>query len=391
MTWDQGTTSLIPQVYTAAADETRWPSVLERLADEFRGGVTGFMYRTGAAGHTRGARFVRLDPALVDALRTDYATLNPWARLSQPLYRPGFIYTPDRELPLPKLRRTAFYEGILRPAGVVYCFGACVFRRGDDVLSFTVVRSPAMGPYEENELARVRAILPHLSCAAQVNERLARLERTRTTLADGLEHLRDGVLVLDRRGRVVWANRAARGIAAQQDGFALTSDGVAASRSTERARLRVLLDDAVRTGEGKGVGAGGAMTMSRPSLKRPFRVLVAPLPLTLDGNGASGLATVFISDPEARLETSHEIIRRLYGLTAREASVASAFAAHANLEQVSSELGISRETVRWHLRQLYRKTGTHRQAALLGRLVEGSSRVKLQTAPAADVRSGLRH
>jgi DNA-binding CsgD family transcriptional regulator len=113
--------------------------------------------------------------------------------------------------------------------------------------------------------------------------------------------------------------------------------------------------------------------------------------LALDGNGASGLATVFISDPEARLETSHEIIRRLYGLTAREASVASAFAAHANLEQVSSELGISRETVRWHLRQLYRKTGTHRQAALLGRLAEGSSRVKLQTAPAADVRPGLRH
>jgi DNA-binding CsgD family transcriptional regulator len=174
---------------------------------------------------------------------------------------------------------------------------------------------------------------------------------------------------------VVWANRAARAIAAQGDGLALTSDGVVASASAERLRLRALLDEVVRTGAGHGTSSGRAMTITRPSLKRPFVVLVAPLPLALEGNRPSGLATVFITDPEARIETVDEIARRLYGLTTAEARVARVFAASSSLERVSEELKIGRETARWHLRQLYRKTGTHRQAALIGRLLEGAARL----------------
>lgn len=375
MSSEQRLTPLIQQVYTAAADETRWPSTLEALADEFRGGVTGFLFRTGVEGDVRSARLVRVDPALAEAMRTDYATLNPWTRLSQPLYRPGFVYAPDRVLPLAKLRRTAFYDGILRPAGVVYCFGACVFRRDNEVLSFTVVRSPARGPFEESELARVRAMLPHLNCAVEVNERLFQLQRQHGLLADGLEHLRHGVLVVDARGRVVWANRAARAIAAQRDGLALTKDGVTASALADRLRLRTLLDEVLRTGAGDGTRAGRAMTITRPSLKRPFVVLVAPLPLALEGDRPTGLATVFITDPEAQPETAEEVARRLYGLTAAEARVARVFAATGRLERVSEELKIGRETTRWYLRQLYRKTGTHRQAALIRRLLDGTSRL----------------
>jgi DNA-binding CsgD family transcriptional regulator len=367
--------SLIREVYTAAADETRWTTVLERLADEYRGGVAGFQYRTGTEGKVRAARFVRLDPVLQEATRTHFATRNPWTRLSQPLYHTGYVYTPERTLPLSALQRTEFYDGILRPAGVVHCFGACVFKRGDDVLSFTVVRSKTRGPYEDSELEPVRAILPHIGRVVQINERLSDLQRTRASLIDGLDSLRHGVIVVNRSGRVVFANRAARAIVALRDGLSIDADGLIASARDDRLKLRALLDDAVRTAIGDGMGAGGAMMVSRPSMKRPFRVVVAPLTLVPDHAPSPGMATAFISDPDIGVETIEEVTRRLYGLTAAEARAASVFASSEGLDEAADTLHVSRETMRWHLRHIYRKTGTHRQAALLKRLVDGPARV----------------
>jgi DNA-binding CsgD family transcriptional regulator len=95
---------------------------------------------------------------------------------------------------------------------------------------------------------------------------------------------------------------------------------------------------------------------------------------------------VFISDPETHAETLDEFARRLYGLTHTEARVANAFAASGSLEQVGEHLGLTRETVRWHLRHLYRKTGTHRQAALLTRLSDASSRFALRASGAVESR-----
>jgi DNA-binding CsgD family transcriptional regulator len=367
--------SMIRAVYGAAADETRWPSVLERLADAYSGAIAGFQYRTGAEGMVRSARLVRLDPAIARSLATDFATRNPWTRLSQPLYRPGFVYTPDRELPWSALQRTEFYNHILKPAGVAHCFGACVLKTGNNVLSFTVVRSRRRGPYEEQELQRVRTILPHLRRAIQVNERLSRLERTRASLGAGLDGLRHGVFVIDRAGRVVFANRAARALVALNDGLTIADDGLVASGRDDRLRLRKLLAGAVRTAAGEGFEAGGAMTVTRPSMKRSFCLLVAPSKIAVDGSDRGGMATVFVSDPETRIETIEDVARRTFGLTEAEARVARAFASSVSLDQAAETLGITRETLRWHLRQLYRKTDTHRQTALLRRLAAGPARL----------------
>jgi len=371
--------SLIRHVYGAAADETQWPSVLEHLADEYHGGVAGLQYRTGLDGQVSSSKFVRFDPALQRTYSTYFSTRNPWTRISQPLFQPGFVYTPESMLPLSQLERTEFYDGILRPAGVVHCFGACVFRRGDDVLSFTVVRSRRNGPYDADELNTVRPILPHLRRAVEVNERLAGLARTRASVADGLDCLQHGVVVVNRRGQVVFANRTARAIVALHDGLTIAADGLIPASREERLRLRALLDESVRTTAGDGFSGGGAMAVARPSMKRPFLLLVAPLKLPLEHEAASGMSTVFISDPEAQVESIDELVRRLYGLTTMEARVANAFAASGSLDQTAERLRLSRETVRWHLRHIYRKTGTNRQAALLKRLIQCSSRLTLDS------------
>ena len=378
MTSHERKLSLIRRVYTAAVDESQWSAVLESLADEYGGGVAGFNHRIGREGHIRSVRFVRVDPELTKALLTYYSARNPWTRLTQPMFRTGQIIAMDALLPLSDLRRTEYYDGVLKRLGVQHCFGACLFRRGDDVVTFTSVRSATDGPYQPHELEHVRAMVPHLQRAVQVNTRFERLRRTHAALADGLEQLRHGVVIVDRSGHVLFANRTARAIVAQRDGLTIAADGLTASGREDRLALTNLIDDAVRTSQGAGVGAGGAMNLGRPSMKRPFHVLVAPLPLSPDPTSVSGLATVFISDPEARSETTEAIARRLYGLSPAESRVAQAFAATGRLERVADDLCISRETARWHLKRIYRKMGTDRQSALVRRLTDGPFRLSAE-------------
>jgi DNA-binding CsgD family transcriptional regulator/PAS domain-containing protein len=348
----------------------------------YRGSVAGLQYRAGSEGRVSRARFVRLDPAIQEAMCAYYSGRNPWVRRTQHLLTPGVVVATPHILPLAELRRTAYHSGVLRPAGVVHGFGGCVLRRGDDLLTFTVVRSAAAEPFESAELERVRAVLPHLRRAVQVNERLSDLQRTHAALLDGLDQLRDGVVIIDGSGHVTYANRTARAIVARRDGLAIAADGLTAATHADRIKLRGLIDGAVRSAAGDGDGSGGTMLVARPSMKRPFPVVVAPFRLVPDRAAALGLATIFISDPDAHVETADDMDRRLYGLTPTESRVAHALAQTGNLAEAANHLRINRETARWHLKRIYRKTGTDRQPALI-RQITASTRLRLDVAAAA--------
>jgi DNA-binding NarL/FixJ family response regulator len=78
-----------------------------------------------------------------------------------------------------------------------------------------------------------------------------------------------------------------------------------------------------------------------------------------------------ISDRAARARSVKVSGRRLgrYGLTAAETRLASMLMEGLALEQIATRLGVSRNTLRSQLRQIFRKTGTRRQAELVSRLL----------------------
>lgn len=57
-------------------------------------------------------------------------------------------------------------------------------------------------------------------------------------------------------------------------------------------------------------------------------------------------------------------ILALFGLTASEAAVAAAVGAGQSLEDIAAARGVSVQTVRTQLKQIFAKTGTNRQSAL---------------------------
>ncbi|MCZ6523371.1 MAG: helix-turn-helix transcriptional regulator [Alphaproteobacteria bacterium] len=188
---------------------------------------------------------------------------------------------------------------------------------------------------------------------------------------DALDCLLIGVIFVDRRSGVMAMNRVADEIVAEADGLVVVRDILGAASAPQTSALRTLIGEAARPGSGNGRVAGGAMALTRPSMKRPLSVLVAPLPTNGFDLGVAPPATVFVSDPERRLQPAADVVSGLYGLTGAEARLAVGVASGLSLREVAAESEVSINTARSTLKAIFKKTETNRQGELVKLLLTG--------------------
>lgn len=175
-----------------------------------------------------------------------------------------------------------------------------------------------------------------------------------------------GVIFLGRDGRVLFANRAASEIAAAGDGVVLSGEGLSLLRGTDDTMLRRLLGEALLYES----YSTGVMWAERPSGKRPFSILVAPL--SRDNSLMTAVQPaicVVVTDPERQPSPPEDRLRRLFGLTPSEARLAARLALGEALHDAAASLGIAYSTARTQLSVIFRKTSTSRQAELVRLLI----------------------
>jgi DNA-binding CsgD family transcriptional regulator len=174
-----------------------------------------------------------------------------------------------------------------------------------------------------------------------------------------LDLLRDAVLVVGRDARLLGMNRAAHVLLREGDGLLLSARGVVASSPAATLPLLRSVERAAR---------GEVAKLRVPRVGRaPLVLRIEPHP---GAAGVAAVAVVFASDPEAHGLGGAALGER-YGLTRTEAVVARRLAAGTDLEHIAGELRISLNTVRGHLKQIFAKTCTHRQAELVSTLLAG--------------------
>ena len=75
-------------------------------------------------------------------------------------------------------------------------------------------------------------------------------------------------------------------------------------------------------------------------------------------------AAVLVSDPDTAGAARHDLLRRLYQLTHKEAQLALKIAEGEGLEAAARNAGITYETARSYLKNIFAKLGVSRQAEL---------------------------
>ena len=92
-------------------------------------------------------------------------------------------------------------------------------------------------------------------------------------------------------------------------------------------------------------------------------------------------ATLFIADPEGGHISTTEVLETLYQLTHAEAELVRLIAEGNSLEEVAAERGVTMNTVRSQLKQVFSKTDTSRQGELVHLVLTGVASIRNGDAP----------
>lgn len=291
----------------------------------------------------------------------EFAALDPAP--SAFMKRPAGSAIPTyRLLPEEKRKPGVFFGEFFRPLGLEECLGGTLASANGRFALVGLQRSPDRNAFDDGDIARLERLMPHLWRALQLRRSFLALDRRSAALAEACDRVAAGYIGLDPDGRILFVNDAARRMSARDDGLALDRSGklYAVHRGANR-RLGELAAD-VAAG-----GAGGVARVPRPN-GGAYAVMVAPLCLdegpNKEGSRKRGVLFV-IHDPLGRVPPAPQFIADLFGLPLGSATLLAALAAGEELKDYAMRAGISMNTVKFHLKTAYARTGTRRQSELM--------------------------
>jgi DNA-binding CsgD family transcriptional regulator len=358
-------------IYDAAAENDLWRNVLTAIADltHSQGGIL--------FGQSITAQKVyfdfngRLDE---DCNRTyqERHMRNPWSdgMEHQPV---GRLVLSDELVDLSALRSTSFYDEVLRPQGVAHNAMMALAAKDDFRAAFNMCRSAHRGPFERDEQRLLERLSPHLRRSVTLGFRIDGYLAMQNAAFNVLEQLADGVIMLDRRARVIFANAAARSFEAH--GLLRLRQVLSTWSQAHSQRLAELIRAALQ-------GApGGTMSVPRSANGQLLTILVTSIrskdvDRLADASIKDAAVLLFVIDPANRRSIPLAQIMDAYGLTQAEARVALAASSGNTILETAQMLKLSPNTIKTHLRRVFAKTATGRQAELAGLITAvGSVRI----------------
>jgi DNA-binding CsgD family transcriptional regulator len=205
---------------------------------------------------------------------------------------------------------------------------------------------------------------------AELRRRVAQLELDCHATAGALDCLPIGVIVADRTGMVLHANRTVRLLAQRTNRPLLVGDAGNEQR-VDAAWFEGVVAPLFHPS--RAIHRPVVVTLPTRSGGPPLHGLVAPLPgedVAADTD-APAAVMIFVSDPGGHVDTNEPTVRSLFKLTRTEARIAGLLANGVAVRDIAARLGIAPATARWHVKRLLTKTGTSSQRQLACVLLGG--------------------
>ena len=364
--------ALVESVYESATDPDQWRVFLRELAGALNAKSGMFRVIDERLPAVRANVHHNLDPELQEAHRQYYVTRDVFIEALRD-YPAGFAAPGEVYMSLRELQRTEFFANYLQPQDSYHVCGGLAMRNEEFTIKFGLQRDKKTGPFSREDAAFIQRFIPHIQRAARLGHLLDLANQQLAAAESALESLAVGVILLDEHEAVLHANSKAEDMLGSQRGLASIHGRLAATQPADAGRLRDTLA-AVRARAGQGSPPVPETLLLTPVPGEP-QVLVVACPVSpsqphFRGPWPQATVAVFVSNLADAGLLNHEVLMTLYGLTPSEARLACALTKGRELNALSDEWQVSRETLRTHLKRVLGKTGTARQSELI-RLLSG--------------------
>jgi DNA-binding CsgD family transcriptional regulator len=359
---------VIGLVYDAALDPTLWPRALER-ACVFVGGSSGALFWHDAATEKSAAvHMFNEDPHYTQLYFEKYLPLNPCFPAGA-FIDAGVVWGSTDLIPFEEIVETRFYAEWMKPQGIIDALGANLEKSATSASVLAVRMHEEDGLADADDRRRLALIVPHFQRAVAIGRLFDQGKAAQAALTQTLDHVSAAVFLTGPNGRLVFTNEPARlmldeGALVGERNGALTAIAPEAQRALREALLAAENGNAT-------ADRGGSI----PIVNAHGRWFADVLPLTSGDRQRTGalhsaVAAVFVRKTSLASPPPLEALAKLYKLTASEIRVLDAVMKVSGVKALAEALGLTQATVKTHLHNVFRKTGTARQSELV-KLIAG--------------------
>jgi DNA-binding CsgD family transcriptional regulator len=363
---------LVSDFYGASMDTRFWPTALSKLRVALNASACAlvthdFASQTGTITHAAG-----INVEYILSYGEVYARSNPWLQHEESFRTAGVVWTGADLIADNEQALGEFHQRWLAPQGLSHQLFGILERQTSEVLYVLAARSAEADPFGADETSLLRRLLPYLERSLRAGQMLKRSQTVRQVALDALDVMPIGVILVSLGGAVLAANKVARDIMAGRDVLTIGRNGLEVVAEGRKMRFRDMLASVAKPRERNRASRPPAFSLVRPAGLRPLSLLISPVRVPSESTAWDEPAAVlFIGDPEHSGEIDESRLRQIYGLTGAEARIAALLARGYRLDEIAAMLDVAYETTRKHLKQIFGKTGTGRQADLVRMVMSG--------------------
>lgn len=364
--------ALTDTVYRTVLEPDAWAGVMRLTAEAFPSNAQTFYFLDKLSGRVQPVALEGIAPRWLDTFDALYfAPDNPWIKVSHRLHRPGVVRTNERLARLLRdqqaLYRSAYYNDWMRPQDFRTTLGTTLFAEEDVVANVTLLRAPDMPTFGPGEVAAFERLSRHMTRALRMGVQLERAEAS--GLGPGtFEGMRQGMALIDRRLRVVHANRAMERVLREGTGLMLRDGRLATPSVLAQQHLQAMVDAAVSPLDPAAPATHALQLPLGPGAALTVRAMPAR-----GGRGhympAQALALLTVARTDASDPVPWGILQRRYACTPAETRLVMGMVNGLSLREAAAAAGTSYESARTTLKRVFVKLGVHSQSQLISRLL----------------------
>lgn len=357
---------LINSVYDASVDASLWPHFLEKLSALQRGAAVGMVSFSNNDKSGRLSYSVRCDPRWQQTYEEYYAPIDVFIAGLKEESADGVARPGQRIITNSDLVKSEFYTDWMAPQDLFHTIHCVAMRDDQQVVTLGAGRSKSSGSFDQTELKVWDAFIPHVCRAVQIQRINSELASARDTMASGLSRRSVGLLLVSSNGTVIDGNAFAEQLLAKGDGLSIRSNKLVAKKKADQDTLGSLISSALNISLAGERSAGGFMQVWRPSRREPYKMMVVPAREGIPFLGKStAAAAIYVLDPEMEIDLDVRKLQESFGFTDAETRIVASIMKGLDVNLTAHELGLSRNTVRTHLKRVFEKAGTSRQSQLV--------------------------